>query len=209
MLDEDASVSAKAAPGRSTNPTVAFELAATSGFSANPYLEHQGWEFKTGAPTGVRLQAHLIGILLGYEYTRASNSEVCSGGCFEGRDMGSTTMQALEVGFRLRIQAGPVRPFGELAFGGVIAKSGDWSAETSESVYGGQARGAIGVEYPFAGRFFASGSIGYKFVVTESPLKDDAEEELNAAILGIDPSAGDAVEDAHVITFGVGMGVER
>ena len=101
-----------------------------------------------------------------------------------------------------------LRPFLEVAIGGVIANSGDWSKETAESVYGGMARGAIGVEYPFADRYFASGSVGYRLIATENPLRNQAEEDLNSTYLGIEPSAGDYAEDAHLVTFGVGVGVE-
>jgi hypothetical protein len=202
-----ADVAAEAPAASRGNPTFAFELSAAGAMPLNPYVEHQGWDLKNGLGGGMRLEGHAIGIMLGYEFTALSNSEACGIGCFEG-DFGTTTMHALDVGYRLRIPIGPVRPFAELSVGGVMAKAGTWNAQSNDSVLGGQARVGAGVEYPFADRFFASAQLSYRMVVTENPLRDEGEEDANTMFLGVEPGVSDYVEDSHLLTLSAGIGAE-
>jgi hypothetical protein len=175
--------------------------------AASPYIHHQGWDLKNGLGGGLRFEAQAIGILLGYELTAMSNTEACGTGCMEG-DFGTTTFHAVDLGYRLRIPVGPVRPFAQLSVGGVMAKAGTWNANSNETVFGGQARAAAGVEFPFGDRYFASASLSYRFIMTANPLRETGEEDVNAALLDVDTAMGDLIEDAHLISILAGIGVE-
>ena len=182
----------------------------TSGRLADPYVVNKGYTLENGQAIGTRVEANLVGISLSYELARLSNTQACTADtCFSG-DFGATTIHTVELGYRLRFsQMGIVRPFLHVGIGGVLASVGDWSMTTTDkTIKGGEARAAIGIEIPFANRFFGSASLGYRFIVTENPLRNhDAEKADKVFIDAGDPVAGDYAEDAHLITGYLGIGV--
>jgi len=66
----------------------------------------------------------------------------------------------------------------------------------------------IGIEYPFADRFFGSFTLAYRILITENPLRDEDAEKANMVLLGGDVPNGDYAEDLHLISAYLGIGVE-
>jgi hypothetical protein len=192
---------------KSGKPKLALELSGGGGQLADPYIVYKGWTLENGASKGTRLEFHLGGIMFGYDLTAMSNTQACSNaGCLTG-DFGSTSFHALEVGYRYRMgMLGPVRPFITASLGGVRASAGDWAMQ-SGTAFGAVARAAVGVEIPIAGRFFASGAIGYRLVVTQNPYRSTDGDTINTAFIGSDEPNGDYVDDAHVVGVNIGVGV--
>ena len=191
------------------NPKIAIELSGTGSYTANDYVEYKGWTLKTGANKGFRLEANLIGIQVAYELSSMANDQACGpSGCLTG-SFGSTRFHSFELGYRFRFsRLGPVRPFVAASIGGVLASSGDWSMQTSKTVYGGSGRAGFGIEIPIADRFFASATIAYRITVTQNPLRDKGAEKANKILVGGDVPNGDYAEDSHLISGYVGFGVE-
>ena len=138
-----------------------------------------------------------------------SNTQACADdACFKG-SFGRTTINVIELGYRKRFSGfGPVRPYLHAGLGGVLANIGDWSMTSSKTVKGAEARAAIGVEIPFAKKFFASAGDAYRFIVIENPLHNkDADTADKIFVNGSDVPNGDYAEDAHLITGYVGIGV--
>ena len=170
-------------------------------------MVYKGWTLEYGASKGTRLEGQLGGILLAYELTSMANTRACADGCVNG-SFGSTTFNSIEVGYRYRMgMIGPVRPFISASPGGVLSNSGDWAME-SGSGKGGLVRAAFGVEIPFAGRFFATGMIGYRLIITQNPYRNPDVATVGEVFIGDgDEPTGDFVEDAHLIGVNLGVGV--
>jgi hypothetical protein len=194
-----------ARPGK---PKIAFELSGTTSYAANPYVQYRGWTLENGANTGLRLEANLVGIIVGYELSAMSNDQACADTCVMG-DFGSTKIHSFELGYRYRLpMMGPVRPFAALSLGGVLANAGDWSASSNKTVKGGSTRAGVGIEYPIAGRFFASATLAYRLVITENPLRSlDDERAQKLLVGGTDIPSGDYAEDLHQVSGYLGFGV--
>ena len=195
------------APARG-QPGIVLELSGTSSYTANPYVEYRGWTLETGTNKGARVEANLIGIVVAYELSSMANTDVCGpSGCTTG-SFGSTTMSSLELGYRFRLHPiGPVRPFVTASLGGVAASSGNWTMETSKTVYGASGRAGFGIEVPLTPKIFASATIAYRILVTENPLHDQATETADKALVGGDIPASNYVSDLHLISGYLGLGV--
>lgn len=201
------SVSASSGGKKGGPPKLALELSGAGGQLADPYIVYKGWTLENGASKGTRLEFHLGGIMFGYELTAMSNTKACSeAGCLTG-DFGSTSFHALEVGYRYRMgKIALLRPFITASLGAVRASAGDWAMQSGTG-YGAVGRVAAGVELPIAGRFFASGAIGYRMFVTENPYRSNELDTVNAAFIGSEKPNGDYVDDAHVIGVNLGVGI--
>lgn len=190
-----------------SGPRIAIELSGAGGKLGDPYVVYRGWTLENGATKGTRLEGQLGGITLAYELTSMSNTQACAAGCVTG-SFGSTTFHALELGYHYRFRMiGPLRPFLAATVGGVIGNSGDW-AMTSATSKGGAARAAFGLEIPFAGRFYATGMISYRLIITTNPYRNDQLETASKVLINpADEPAGNFAEDAHIIGVNLGVGV--
>jgi len=195
--------------GGPKKPKIALELSGTGSVTANQYIEYRGWKLEHGANKGFRLEANLAGVLLAYELSALSNTQACSdSGCMTG-DFGSATFHSIELGYRFRLgMMGPIRPFIAASLGGVLANAGTWSPMTDKTVKGGSGRAVFGVEYPIAGQFFVSATLGYRLIITENPLRNEDEENANKILTGnTSVPSGDYAEDLHLISGYVGFGL--
>jgi hypothetical protein len=212
IVDDGGVNSSVDAPAKKRS-TIAFELSGTGAYTANEYVQYQGWTLKNGAPKGTRLEVNVVGILLAYELTSMSNSQACNdqtGACVTG-DFGSTTFHSLDIGYRFRFsQIGPVRPFVTLSLIAARASAGDWSAMTSSTpVWGAGARGGFGVEIPLVAKVFVSASIAYRMLITSNPLYEENQADAQTILLGSgDKPSGDFAEDVHMVAGYVGVGIE-
>lgn len=204
---DDGGVSASSGGPAKSKPRIALELSGAGAYIANQYVEYKGWTLENGMPKGFRFEADLIGILVGYELSSMGNDQACGTSCVTG-SFGSTTMHALEVGYRYRFsQLGPVRPFLTMSLGGVIADTGNWSP-MAKTVKGGQGRAGFGVEVPIMDKFFASASIAYRIVITENPMRDPGLEGSQSVLVPAgDKPNGDYAEDLHLVSAYIGFGV--
>jgi hypothetical protein len=190
----------------SERPWVAFEVSGVGAVPVSPWIQHQGWDYKNAAGGGVRLEAHLLGISLGYELNSLGNKEACGTGCVSG-SFGSTKIHAVDLGYRMRLPLGNrFRPFVELGLGGIMANAGDWNSQSNKTVYGGEARLGGGLEINF-GNFFVSVRGVYRYFVTQNPVENKTTEQINAAFLGVTPKPSDKAEDGHLLGILVGVGV--
>lgn len=202
---EDGSVAAQQEDDHSPNLAVEFDAVAAQ--PMNPYLQYMGWDFKTGTAEGGRVALDVKGMRVAYEYTTAANQQVCGVGCTTSGAWGSTTMQSIDLGYRMRMGASMLRPFLETDLGGVRAASGTWSARSSTAVWGGELRAGGGVELHLSPNVFATATAMYRVAITENPLRDAGKQKVDSALLGVEPGSGDYAEDAHDVVIAVGLAV--
>ena len=202
---DDGSVAAQQEDDHS--PDLAVEVDGVAARAMNPYLQYMGWDFKTGTAEGARVALDVRGMRLAFERTSAANQQVCGVGCTMNGAWGSTTIETLDAGYRMRMAAGVLRPVLEMDLGVVRADSGTWSARSSTPVWGGEVRGGAGLEVHLGPNVFATATAMYRFALTENPLRDPGKQKVDSALLGVEPGAGDYAEDAHDVVILVGLGV--
>lgn len=173
-------------------------------------IDHRGTEFENGPGVEARATALFGPLAVGYGFTQLGNNRVCYSGCVDG-GFGSTRIHALTVGARVGFGSSSWRPFAELGVGGVIVQPGAWPFDGArETIFGGTAFAAGGVELDLRDDLYVAVSARYRFVATNNGAgSDSTQDAIDVAFLGIDDPGGQAsdhVHDLHAIDITTGVG---
>lgn len=193
----------------SAEARVGLEVSGGLAWSAGSYLNYSGNEFRNGNGFDLRASLILGNWFLGYDYTGLNNGKICGAGCLGSENFGSTKIHSFTANYHFYFYRGAVRPFLAIGFGGLFGTLGDWPSQSSQNkIFGGDFRGSVGLEIPFAKKFFITIEGRYRYLLTNNPIQNAQQDLLLTAFLGgsVTDTLASTIQDAHLIQAIVGIG---